>query len=227
MYNQTNGLLQSVTDANGVTTTYYYVGGRLYGESVGYSTRVYLYDDTDSPYGYIYNDTSYYYEKNAQGDVIGLWHQNGVKIANYTYDAWGNILSITNQYGEDVTSRPRHQGNLNPIRYRGYYYDVELEMYWLSTRFYDPEIGRFVNADAQLNDGMLGNNLYAYCVNNPVNYQDITGQAAIVICGIALSASAVATIAVCIFALATYVLNIGGFRTAVNNVISWAITGVG
>ena len=161
---------------NGVTTTYYYVGGRLYGELTGNNKLIYLYDNTDSPYGYIYNDTSYYYERNAQGDVVGLYYQNGTKIANYIYDAWGNVLSITNQYGEDVTSQPRHQGNLNPIRYRGYHYDAEIGLYWLATRFYDPQIGRFINADSQLNSGILGNNLYAYCSNDPVNSCDCSGM---------------------------------------------------
>ena len=76
----------------------------------GNNKLVYLYDDTNTPYGYIYNDTPYYYERNAQGDVVGLYYANGIKIANYTYDAWGNILSITNQWGEDITDLPRHQG---------------------------------------------------------------------------------------------------------------------
>ena len=163
---------------NGVTTTYYYVGGRLYGELTGNNKLIYLYDNTDSPYGYIYNDTSYYYERNAQGDVVGLYYQNGTKIANYTYDAWGNILSITNQYGEDVTSQPRHQGNLNPIRYRGYHYDAEIGLYWLATRFYDPNLGRFVNADGVVagnSDSVQGYNQYAYCFNNPVNTADSSG----------------------------------------------------
>ena len=144
----------------------------------GNNKLIYLYDDTGTPYGYIYNDTSYYYEKNAQGDVVGLYYQNGIKIANYTYDAWGNVTSIINQYGEDVTGLPRHQGNLNPIRYRGYHYDAELEMYWLTTRFYNPEIGRFINADGQLNSGLFGNNLYAYCSNDSVNGHDPTGSCA-------------------------------------------------
>ncbi|MBP3435408.1 MAG: RHS repeat-associated core domain-containing protein [Clostridia bacterium] len=96
-------------------------------------------------------------------------------ITSYSYDAWGNVTSIINQYGEDVTGQPRHQGNLNPIRYRGYHYDAEIGLYWLTTRFYDPQTGRFINADGQLNGGLLGNNLYAYCTNDPVNSCDCTG----------------------------------------------------
>ena len=163
---------------HGVTTTYYYAGGVLYGEQTGYNKLVYLYDENGTPYGFVYNDSPYYYDKNLQGDVTGIWNKNGVKIANYTYDAWGNVLSITNQYGEDVTSQPRHQGNLNPIRYRGYYYDIELNLYWLNTRFYDPNLGRFVNADGQINTslGVLGTNLFAYCLNNAVNQVDAGGN---------------------------------------------------
>ncbi len=110
--------------------------------------------------------------------LVSLFNANGVRIANYTYDAWGNVRSITDQNGNDVSSNATHQGNLNPIRYRGYYYDAELNMYWLTTRFYDPEIGRFINADTQLNEGTLGNNVYAYCGNDPVNGHDPMGTCA-------------------------------------------------
>ncbi len=110
--------------------------------------------------------------------LVSLFNANGVRIANYTYDAWGNVRSITDQNGNDVSSNATHQGNINLIRYRGYYYDAELNMYWLTTRFYDPEIGRFINADTQLNEGMLGNNVYAYCCNDPVNGHDPMGTCA-------------------------------------------------
>lgn len=189
--------------ANGVTTTYYYVGGRLYGEMTGSNKLVYLYDDTGMPYGYVYNNATYYYERNAQGDVIGIWNTSGVKIANYTYDVWGNVLTITDQNGNDVSNNATHQGNLNPIRYRGYYYDAELNMYWLTTRFYDPEIGRFINADTQLNEGTLGNNVYAYCENDPINFGDTSGRVLHIVVGAA----------------------VGGITALVGTLITTAITG--
>ena len=110
---------------------------------------------------------TYYYLTNNQGDVIGLIDMTtGQIIVEYTYDAWGNILSIT---GDTVL------GEINPIRYRSYYYDNETKLYFLQTRYYDPQIGRFINSDGQLNGNFLGLNMYAYCENNPVNAHDPCG----------------------------------------------------
>ena len=72
-------------------------------------------------------------------------------------------------------------GNLNPLRYRGYYYDAEIGLYWLTTRIYDPQTGRFINSDSA---DLLGSdlqsvlqyNMYAYCWNNPVNMYDPEGD---------------------------------------------------
>ena len=92
----------------------------------------------------------------------------GATVAAYEYDPFGNILSATGEMAE-----------INPLRYRGYYYDAELEMYYLQSRYYDPMVGRFINADdiSQLGaDGTaLGYNLFAYCANNPINYKDPFG----------------------------------------------------
>ena len=88
-------------------------------------------------------------------------------VGSYTYDAWGKVLSVTGTIAE-----------INPIRYRGYYYDTETGLYYLNSRYYDPEIGRFVNADNQLATGdMTGMNLFSYCGNNPVNRTDSSGEA--------------------------------------------------
>ena len=85
-------------------------------------------------------------------------------MARYTYDAWGRILSITDGNGNANTSSS-FIGNVNPIRYRGYYYDTETGWYYLNSRYYDPEVKRFINADNQLSadDDLIGKNLYAYC----------------------------------------------------------------
>ena len=120
-------------------------------------------------------------------------------MVEYVYDAWGNH-AVLSANGTDLTDAA-HIGNRNPFRYRGYFYDVETGLYYLQTRYYDPEIGRFVTiddlsyADPEIIHGL---NLYAYCGNNPVMYTDPTGTAkwwewllGAVVC-VALVASAVA-----------------------------------
>lgn len=98
-------------------------------------------------------------------------------MVNYTYDEWGKILSITDQNGTDVSTSGVHIANLNPIRYRGYYYDVETGFYYLQSRYYDPETCRFINADGLITSGqgVLDYNMFAYCGNNPINRSDSSG----------------------------------------------------
>jgi len=96
--------------------------------------------------------------------------------ASYTYDAWGKVLSVKDKNGNEITD-PNHIANVNPIRYRGYYYDVETGLFYVGSRYYDPVTGRFVNGDSQLNtDSLLGYNMFAYCENNPVNFSDPSGR---------------------------------------------------
>ncbi|MCL2313512.1 MAG: RHS repeat-associated core domain-containing protein [Firmicutes bacterium] len=125
--------------------------------------------------GFTYNDKTYYYVKNAQGDVVGILDQHYRHLANYTYNSWGKLVSITDEKGSDVTQDVTHIGNINPLRYRGYYYDNETQLYYLNTRYYDPNTCRFLNADE---DPESGNNLFVYCLNNPVNYVDYDGRIA-------------------------------------------------
>ena len=98
-------------------------------------------------------------------------------VAKFTYDAWGKVLSVTNASGVVQTSSS-FIGNINPIRYRGYYYDTDLGLYYLQSRYYDPETGRFVNADdvGTVSNSLQGFNLYAYCNNDPVNMSDPDGH---------------------------------------------------
>ena len=101
----------------------------------------------------------------------------GTKIVSYTYDAWGNILSET--YNSAASSSDRAIAGYNPYRYRGYYYDYDLGLYYLQTRYYDPQVGRFINVDALIAgvDGSIrGYNLYVYCKNNPVHMVDNGGN---------------------------------------------------
>jgi RHS repeat-associated protein len=111
-----------------------------------------------------------------QGDVVKLINASGTTIANYAYSAYGEIISITDANGTAITSST-HVANINPLRYRGYYYDAETGFYYLQSRYYDPVIGRFINADsmAGTGQGLIGYNMFAYCGNNPTNRCDESG----------------------------------------------------
>ena len=139
-----SGLRTSKT-MNGVKTEYYRSGSRLIGQKQGSNVMQFLYD-ANGLYGFLYNGTPHYYVYNGQGDVVRLISASGATEAMYTYDAWGKILSVTDGSGSAI-SDASHIANVNPIRYRGYYYDVETGFYYVSSRYYDPEIGRWINAD--------------------------------------------------------------------------------
>ena len=167
---------------NTATTHYYdYNGNSLICERWGNNTMWFVYDATGAPLGLIYNGTPYYYVTNLQGDITGLTDQNGTLIAQYTYDPWGKPLTVTDANGTDISANATHIANINPLRYRGYYYDVESGLYYLLSRYYDPVTQRFVNADgiSLLEYGLqniIQYNMYAYCWNNPQNMYDCTGQ---------------------------------------------------
>ena len=114
---------------------------------------------------------TYLCRKDMLENIIALIDSNGNTVVQYNYDAWGNH-KVVDANGNEITSST-HIGNLNPFRYRGYYYDVETGLYFLQTRYYDPVVGRFLNrdsvnyADPQTINGL---NLYTYCGNNPVKY---------------------------------------------------------
>ncbi len=133
-------------------------------------TLAYLYDANGLPMTVYYNDTTYYYVLNAQGDVTAILNRKGEAIVQYTYDAWGNTLSVTGSWANSL-------GKYNPLRYRGYVYDHETGLYYLQSRYYNPKVGRFLNGDAYMStgQGILGNNMFAYCQNNPVLYADHAG----------------------------------------------------
>ena len=104
--------------------------------------------------------------------MTAILNASGTAVVNYTYDAWGNPLAVTGTHATTL-------GTLNPLRYRGYVYDTETGFYYLQSRYYDPQIGRFLNADAYVStgQGLLGNNMFAYCLNNPSSRVDIGGAA--------------------------------------------------
>lgn len=132
---------------------------------------------------------------NSRGDIIGIYNGDGALRAQYEYDAWGNVLSVTDENGNAITSAT-HVGNLNPFRYRGYYYDTESGFYYLMSRYYDPVTHRFINADGyfQAGNGILDANTFAYCSNNPIMYSDPNGEFWGIIAAIAVVVVLVAVI---------------------------------
>ena len=118
-----------------------------------------------------YGGATYYYATNIQGDVVAILNASGTAVVTYTYDAWGNILTTTGTLASTL-------GTHNPLRYRGYVFDQETGLYYLQTRYYNPELGRFLSADAFVStgQGILGNNMFAYCLNNPCSGFDPYGN---------------------------------------------------
>ena len=120
----------------------------------------------------------YFYRTNAQGDVKQIVDSNYNVVAYYAYDAWGKLLAVLDGNDNPITDSS-HFANVNPFRYRGYVYDTETGFYYVSSRYYDPEIGRYLNADsviAGVGGSVQGYNLFAYCFNNPVNMSDSSGH---------------------------------------------------
>ena len=105
-----------------------------------------------------------------QGDVTEIRSTSNALVAQYNYDAFGNILSIKDANGANITSST-HIANVNPLRYRGYFYDTETGFYYLNSRYYDPATRRFISADLLIDERDFDSlNLYAYCGNDPVSY---------------------------------------------------------
>ena len=163
-----NGLRTQKKVGN-TTHEYTYVNGQLYAYEVNGQRMFFTYDDNGSPLSCIYNGVAYHYQTNLQGDVIGIVNNSGTKVVTYSYDAWGYPT------GSIPTSGV---GYMNPLRYRGYVYDFETGFYYVSSRYYDPGVGRFLNLDefVTTGQGVLSYNMYAYCLNNPVNRVDYTGN---------------------------------------------------
>ena len=160
---------------NGTTYNYTTLSGKVMRQQWDGKTLEFVYDDGNQPFAMIYKHGSetelYYYLVNAQGDVSAILDSGGKIAASYDYDAWGNCTVYD--------SSDAAIGDLNPLRYRGYYYDAETGFYYVSSRYYDPEVGRWINADdaiAGVGGDIRGYNLFAYCMNDPVNMSDHTGH---------------------------------------------------
>jgi RHS repeat-associated protein len=155
---------------NGVTTKYTLFGDKVALETTGPDKIHYSYDASGNLFSMNLNGTEYYYTRNVQGDITGLIDNAGNIVVSYTYDTWGKLVSTTGSLASTL-------GVKNPYKYRGYRYDTETGLYYLQSRYYNPDWGRFVNADGLtgLNGKLLGHNMFAYCANNPVKNFDPTG----------------------------------------------------
>ena len=171
-YNAT-GIRTSKT-VNGVKHTYMLEGSKILCEKWENHTLLPLYDNEEGVCGVLYDHVPYYFAKNLQGDVIAILDKDAQTVARYTYDAWGVCTNATTYTdltnGIDIAT-------VNPFRYRGYYYDKETSLYYLQSRYYDPNVCRFVSEDAveviTLHDKFQ--NLYTYCANNSVFAYDTLG----------------------------------------------------
>ena len=159
---------------NGTTYNYAYLGDTLTDLSWG-SNRMHFTYDSLGPASVTHNGVKYFYLKNAQGDVTGLVNASGTQVVSYTYDPWGAPMSTDGTMASTL-------GTANPLRYRGYVYDTETGLYYLTSRYYNPVWGRFINADtaavvaASPDKANWDKNLFAYCDNDPVNRKDDGGE---------------------------------------------------
>ncbi len=160
---------------DGITTTYYLDGSHVLSESNGTTTIYYSYDVDGTLLTMTYNGTEYIYVYNTLGDVSHLLDLNGNIVLEYKYDSYGNIVNW-----EDIKTNTL--ANINPYTFRGYIWDKETNLYYLNSRYYNPETGRFLNGDGmiQSSSSVLGNNLFTYTENNPVMNVDPTGYCSFV-----------------------------------------------
>ena len=151
-------------------TKYYLSGDAVTLEDNGTDKIYYTYDADGDLISMNLNGKEYFYIRNVQNDVIGLHDSEGNVVVRYIYDTWGKIMDISGSLKDSV-------GKKNPYRYRGYRYDEETGLYYLQSRYYNAEWGRFINSDAivgQVGD-ILSFNMFAYCGNNPVIMEDPNG----------------------------------------------------
>ena len=194
-----------VTGTQTVTHEYLTLNGKVARETIRTNNTLtavldFIYDESGRPFALKYSTDgttfdTYYYVLNLQGDVVKLIHYipgfEYESVATYEYDAWGNIVSSSGRLAE-----------INPLRYRGYYYDSETGFYYLQSRYYDPANRRFINADTYSSTDpgdAIGCNMFAYCGNNPVMRNDYSGDAwwHWVVATVAVVGLAVASVVTC------------------------------
>ena len=140
--------------------------GKLVSQTDGTNVWWFYYDADGTRLAMEYNGEKYYYFYDATGNVQGLFDSSGTAVANYYYTAYGEPLLIESGFGfdRDVSADPTHIANINPFRYKSYYYDSESEFYYLNTRYYDPTVCRFLSMDSYASTGqrVIGHNMYVY-----------------------------------------------------------------
>ncbi len=150
----------------------YDANNKLVKQSDGTNTLGFIYDNSGLS-GVKHNDKEYIYSKDIQGNIISILDKSGIEVVQYKYDAWGNVIT------EVIDEAHAGIAELNPFRYRSYYYDPETNLYYLNTRYYDPEVGRLISQDdvSYIRPNKIsGVNLFAYCRNNPVMQIDPNGH---------------------------------------------------
>lgn len=153
---------------DGEKVKYYYSEDKLVKQTSNNTVLKFIYDSYDRISALNYNNVMYYFLLSGQGDVKGIIDTNGSIVVKYQYSPYGEIESISGELADSL-------GKLNPIRYRGYYYDIETGLYYLNHRYYNPKLGRFISPD-DMNYIFVENNLYNYCEGNPINNIDETGR---------------------------------------------------
>ena len=135
----------------------------------------YHYNEKEELVGFNYNTKEYFYIRDITGNITNIIDSNGTIKVSYEYDAWGKVINIDGD--EDLIE-------INSYLYKGYYYDKETQLFWVSSRYYSPELCRWISPDdiEYLDpESVNGLNLYVYCGNDPINKYDPTGHSAILI----------------------------------------------
>ena len=171
VYNENGLRVQKTATSTGVTK-YTLHGKNIVHMTQGSNELHFFYDAQNNPAVVVYNGVPYSYVKNLQGDIVGILDSNKNVVVSYVYDAWGRPISCLGTMANTL-------GKINPFRYRGYVYDEETELYYLQSRYYAPNLCRFVNSDTLICEliAIGAHNIYAYCNNNPIPRSDVSGTA--------------------------------------------------
>ena len=171
-YNQNGLRIKKTNTSNNTYMTYLYEGDKLIKQYDGTNKVFYLYDDNGVLYGLIWNGTKYFYRRNVIGEIIDIIDINGNVVVTYTYDPYGKLMSTSGSLASTL-------GIINSMLYKGYVYDVETQLFYCNSRYYSPELCRFISPDSieYLDPQSInGLNLYCYCMNNPIMYSDPSGH---------------------------------------------------
>ena len=176
-YNENGLRIQKVLNpdtANEVVTNYTLHGKNIVHMTQGSNNLHFFYDASNKPAIVEFNGTKYAYVHNLQGDIVAILDSNGTAVVQYKYDAWGRQIGCDVEAGN---SNATALSTLNPFRYRGYVYDEETGLYYLRSRYYNPNCCRFINTDVLLGKigSLLSTNPVAYCANSPIAYADNDG----------------------------------------------------